>query len=174
MRKLPKVLSKDEIDLLFQRAKSERDKVLLMTLYYLGLRVSEAIHARVEDFDLKGGVFKVIKGKDTSGGGGKDRLVPIPDVLKKEMLIYLKMYNKQEGDSLFGLKSRQSATHICKALRNDIHPHMLRHSYATHVYDKTGNLLAVKELLGHESISTTQIYTHLSGEQKKKLIDNVF
>ena len=167
-KKLPKVLKHNEVLEVFSKAKNVRDKMLLQIVYYCGLRVSEALSLKFEDVDLKNGVLKVVKGK-----GGKDRIVPIPKQLFQELSMWFKLELFNSDELLFKIK-RVRVHQIIKAIRPDIHIHTLRHSYATHVYEKTGDIRMVQELLGHEDIGTTQVYTHLSTDLKKKMVDKTF
>lgn len=168
MKKLPKVLPYRECLELFSKAKKIRDKMLLQFLFYCGLRVSECIHVKKEDLDLKEGVLKVVQGK-----GGNDRLVPIPKPLMMDLKNWFALEPKEEEELLFKI-SRVRVHVIIKELNPNIHAHTLRHSYATHIYEKRGDIRMVQTLLGHKNIGTTSIYTHLSTKMKKKTIDEVF
>jgi len=166
-KKLPEVRSHEYCLNLFSKAKSPRDKILLELIYYCGLRVSEALNVSVDDIDFKESIVKVMKGK-----GNKQRLVPIPKPLMIDLKAWMSLENIIEN-KLFNIK-RQQAFNIVKKLDHTIHPHTLRHSYATYVYGKTKDLKGVQDLLGHESMNTTSIYAHISVEDKKKMIKEVF
>lgn len=169
-RKLPKILSEQEILKMFELTYNPQHKLQLKLLYYCGLRISEMLAIRKQDLNFREGVLKVVQGK-----GGKDRLVPIP----KPLLADLKAYadGRLETDQLFWTKARNTQAMISrlgKKLGKPVHAHMLRHSYATHVLEKTNNLELVRDLLGHSNIQTTQIYTHLTTEAKKAGINEVW
>lgn len=176
-KKLPEVLSVEEIDALIQaidmsKAESHRNKAILETLYSCGLRVSELINLRFSDLFFEEGFIRVI------GKGNKERLVPVSESVEKEISIYndhVRRHQtiKQGFENIVFLNRRgeqltrimiftiikQLATSI--GLKKNISPHTFRHSFATHMIEGGANLRAVQEMLGHESITTTEIYTHL-------------
>lgn len=176
-RKLPVVLSLDEIDQMIasiDRSESagERNVAILETMYSCGLRVSEAISLRITDIFFDEEYIKVI------GKGDKQRLVPIGKRALKHILLYIQQIRvhipvkKEFRDIVFlssrGSKlSRQSVFYLIKAcalqcgIQKNISPHTFRHSFATHLVEAGADLRAVQEMLGHESITTTEIYTHL-------------
>ncbi len=138
-------------------------------MYYCGLRVSEMLSLRVENIEFSKGYLKVVSGKFN-----KDRLVPMPKPLKEELKKYVA--NKQGKLFKTGVRNiqkfmnRVGLEHFGKRL----HPHILRHSYATHVLERTDNLELVRDLLGHSSIQATTIYTHLSVKKRKDAIDGIW
>ncbi len=176
-RKLPDFLSLAEIDQLFaaidhSTPEGQRNRAMLETLYSCGLRVSELINLQLSKLYLDAGFVRVI------GKGNKERLVPIGGEAVKQIKLYkdhirslMKIKTGQE-DVLF-LNRRGSALSrvmvflILKDLtakagiKKNIHPHVLRHSFATHLVEAGADLRAVQEMLGHKSITTTEIYTHL-------------
>lgn len=176
-RKLPDVLSVHEIDRLISlvdlsKPEGRRNKAIVETLYSCGLRVSELTGLKISDLYFKLGYIKVI------GKGDKERLVPVSSTAVKEIQQYLeerrklKKIEKSDEDILFLSRngrrlSRVMIFHIIKdlaeraGLRKSISPHTFRHSFATHMIDGGADLRAVQEMLGHESITTTEIYTHL-------------
>ena len=177
-RKLPHVLSLAEIDRLFaaidhSKPEGQRNHALLETMYSCGLRVSEVVNLCISNLYLDVGFIKVI------GKGNKERLVPIGDAAVKYIQLYkdyvrshLPAIKKGSEDILF-LNRRGSALSrvmvfmILKdlgqkiGLKQNIHPHTLRHSFATHLVEGGADLRAVQEMMGHKSITTTEIYTHL-------------
>jgi len=170
-KKLPKILSESDVLKLFQAAWNPKHRIQFQLLYYCGLRVSEMLNLRVEDLDFKENILKVVSGK-----GGKDRLIPIPKPLKAALTQYIDLYKVtgriiKTGRRNTNYMLRKYGKQIGKGF---VHPHTLRHSYATHILEKTNNLLLVKDLLGHESIATTQIYTHLTTKVKKASIKNIW
>lgn len=176
-RKLPEVLSVEEIDAIInavdiRKPEGQRNKAILETLYSCGLRVSELIDLKVSNLFFESGFIKV------EGKGSKERLVPISNKAIKEINLYISEYRRvlkihpPHEDILFlnrrGRKlSRVMIFTIIKNIARDLNitknisPHTFRHSYATHLVDGGANLRAVQEMLGHESIITTEIYTHL-------------
>ncbi|MDR3340200.1 MAG: site-specific tyrosine recombinase XerD [Candidatus Symbiothrix sp.] len=174
--KLPEFLSVDEINRIIgsidrSLPEGQRNCAILETLYSCGLRVSELIHLRFSDLYLDEGFIKV------EGKGRKQRLVPISPVAIREIKLYLPDRNQitvKKGfeDSLFLSRrgtslSRIMVFHIVKVHTElaDIHktvsPHTFRHSFATHLLEGGANLRAIQQMLGHEKIATTEIYTHL-------------
>lgn len=175
-KKIPKVLFEDQIKRLLeqpllQEERYARERSILELLYSCGLRVSEIVNLTINDINLEEG-FVRIKGK-----GNKERIVPLGSKAISAINEYLKQRRHIKEKRLFlnsrnrGL-SRQSVWLIVKQFANnvglDISPHTLRHSFATHLLDNGADLRVVQELLGHSSISTTQIYTHVSNKRLKE------
>ncbi len=175
-RKLPEVLTVDEIDRIIaavDRSKNEgqRNCAILETLYSCGLRVSELCNLKMSDLYFEEGFIKV------EGKGSKQRLVPISPRAIKEITYWFSdraNWNIKEGyeDYVFLARwgkriSRIMVFHLIKELAEeagitkDISPHTFRHSFATHLLEGGANLRAVQSMLGHESIATTEIYTHI-------------
>ncbi|MCT4602632.1 MAG: site-specific tyrosine recombinase XerD [Marinifilum sp.] len=185
-RKLPDILSVEEIDTIInsvdlKKSEGQRNKAILETLYSCGLRVSELIDLKISNLFFESGFIKI------EGKGNKERLVPISTKAIKEINLYLSEYrrtlkiHKEDEDILFlnrrGKKlSRVMIFTIIKNLTKkigfdkNISPHTFRHSFATHLIDGGANLRAVQEMLGHESIITTEIYTHLDKEYLKNTL----
>ena len=181
-RKLPKVLSTDEIEQLLAIESDEplliRNKAMIETLYATGLRVSELINLTISDLHLMMGFVRCI------GKGSKERIVPLGDIAKEAVEAYLyhartHLVKGKAVDALFVNHhgrplTRQGFWKILKliakekGIEKNITPHMLRHSFATHLLENGADLRAVQEMLGHSDISTTQIYTHVS---RKRLRD---
>jgi len=185
-RILPDVLSFDEIELLISQidlSKPEggRNKAILETLYSCGLRVSEAVNLKISQLYLDVGFIRVI------GKGDKERLVPIG----KEAIKYIKIYKdkirthvevKPADEDILFLNKRGSklsrvmifliVKELAKKARisRNISPHTFRHSFATHLVEGGADLRAVQEMLGHESITTTEIYTHLDREYLRETL----
>lgn len=179
-RSLPDVLSFEEINSLINsidlsKPEGGRNKAILETLYSCGLRVTEAVNLRISCLHLDVGFIKVI------GKGDKERLVPIGsdaiqyiNIYKNDIRVHLPVKTGNE-DILFlnrrgGKLSRVMIFLIIKELarladiKKTISPHTFRHSFATHLVEGGADLRAVQEMLGHESITTTEIYTHLDRE----------
>jgi len=186
-RKLPDVLSFEEIEQLIaqidlSKPEGGRNKAILETMYSSGLRVSEAINLKISCLHLEVGFIRVI------GKGDKERLVPIgADAIKfiklyKETIRVHQTPAKNFEDILF-LNNRGKALsrvmifYIIKALilktgiKKSISPHSFRHSFATHLVEGGADLRAVQEMLGHESITTTEIYTHINREYLRDTLD---
>lgn len=175
---LPEVLSVEEIDMIIARIdlskpEGHRNKAIIETLYGCGLRVSELINVRLTDIHTLER-YIVITGK-----GNKQRLVPVGKKALKEIDMYLQVRSRMsiihDVNVLFlnrrGRKmTRAMIFHIVKVLasgaglKKNIHPHTFRHSFATHMVQAGADLRAVQEMLGHESILTTEIYTHIDRE----------
>ncbi|MAW65038.1 MAG: tyrosine recombinase XerD [Flavobacteriales bacterium] len=175
--KLPDTISLEEIDTMISAIdlssnEGQRNKAIIETLYSCGLRVSELTNLQITNLFFDMGFIKVI------GKGNKERFVPIGQKAIKEIKIYIQNFrNHQEiksgqEDFLFLNRRGSSLTrvmiftiikNICKAsgIKKIISPHTLRHSFATHLLEGGADLRAIQEMLGHESITTTEIYTHL-------------
>jgi integrase/recombinase XerD len=183
-RLLPETLTVAEVDALLEAAPGLRARALLELLYAAGLRVSEALGLDREDLSTDGGFVRVI------GKGDKERLVPVGDVAldwlarwiaqERPGLLALSHVAPARGGPLFlgdrGARlARQQAFATVKAaarvagLPEAISPHTLRHSFATHLLEGGADLRIVQELLGHASISTTQLYTHVTGERVREI-----
>lgn len=175
-RKLPSFISEPQAETAMQPVLGERDEgrnnALMELLYGSGLRASELVGLRPGDIDLGSGLVRV------TGKGGKQRIVP----LTRECLKRLKplVIGLEPGKPVFTgsrggrLDRRQLQRIVARRLRVAGHggkasPHVLRHTFATHLLDRGADLKAVKELLGHSSLSTTQIYTHVSVERLKRV-----
>ncbi len=183
-RRLPDTLDVTEVERLLEAASASaagiRDRALLELLYAAGLRVSEAIGLDREDLSLDGAYVRVI------GKGDKERLVPIGEVSIDHLVAWLDGPRAEliarhhvepvRGGPLFlGERGRRLARQQAWAavtgaaeragLGGKVSPHTLRHSFATHLLEGGADLRVVQELLGHASISTTQLYTHLTGER---------
>jgi integrase/recombinase XerD len=185
-RKLPEVLSIEEINALLDaidmsKVEGSRNKAILETLYSSGLRVSELVNLKISNLFAKEGFVKVV------GKGNKERIIPIGGEALKHIDIYVSKIrnkhtvNKNDVDILFlnnrGKKlSRVMIFTIIKRLAKQINlskvvsPHTFRHSFATHLIDGGADLRAVQDMLGHESITTTEIYTHLDREYLRDAI----
>jgi integrase/recombinase XerC len=156
---------------------SLRDQVILELLYGAGLRVSELCGLRWEQMDLSNGTARV------RGKGGKERLCPLGPAAAKCLLVWRERYaggmsesglvlRQEEAGSSLGPRfvQRRLKLYLNRAgLPLDISPHKLRHSYATHLLDRGADLRVVQALLGHASLSTTQVYTHLSVQRLKEI-----
>jgi len=185
-RKLPDTLNILEIDALIgaidlSKADGMRNKTMLEVLYSCGLRVTELITLKISNLYLEDDFVKIL------GKGNKERLVPIGEQASKMITIYLQeirvhlKIKKGQEDYVFlskrgALLSRVMVFMIIKSLaekiglKKSISPHTFRHSFATHLIEGGADLRAVQEMLGHESITTTEIYTHLDREYLRETI----
>jgi len=181
-QKLPEFLSNDEIKDIIHLPDQKsfegiRDRAILELFYSSGLRLSELINLRLEDLMLRENALRVL------GKGKKERIVPIGIPAKKAILNYLNYRQKEANpgiQELFVLKSgkKMYAMAVQRLVQKYINgvvsvgaasPHILRHSYATHLLDKGASIRVVKDLLGHQNLSTTQVYTHLSIEHLQRV-----
>ena len=187
VRKLPETLSIQEIEIIIDAIDLDskegmRNKAILETLYSCGLRVSELVNLKVQNLFLDIGFIKVL------GKGMKERLVPIGTKAAECISLYMKEYrtnlNISEGFEgyLFINRRGKNLTRnmifiivkdlVKKAgLNKNISPHTFRHSFATHLIEGGADLRAVQEMLGHESITTTEIYTHLNKNYLKEVVN---
>ena len=187
-RKLPDTLSENDIDLLIQaidlsKPEGERNRAILETLYSCGLRVSELTHLKLSDLYFEEGFIKV------TGKGDKQRFVPIVPSTQKYIHIYQSEIrnhlNIQKGheDTLFLNRRGKQLTRamiftIIKqlsekiGLNKTISPHTFRHSFATHLLENGADLRSIQQLLGHESITTTEIYMHVEKSHLKDVVNN--
>ncbi|MEZ4889848.1 MAG: site-specific tyrosine recombinase XerD [Crocinitomicaceae bacterium] len=176
-RKLPEVLSIEEIDAMIaaidlSKAEGERNRAILETLYSCGLRVSELVNLKFEDLHFDKGFVRVI------GKGNKERLVPIsPSVISEittyknnsrahlpiqpqaSKIVFLNRRGAQLTRVMIFTMIKQTA--LLAGITKTVSPHTFRHSFATHLLEGGANLRAIQEMLGHESITTTEFYTHL-------------
>ncbi len=185
-RKLPDTLNLEEINQLLEAIdlstpEGGRNRAILETLYSSGLRVSELVELRISNLFLDNGFIKV------TGKGNKERLVPIGSVATKYVKIYKEAIRVHinikpgEEDILFLNRRGARLTRVMIftiikrltqsiGLNKKISPHTFRHSFATHLIEGGADLRAVQEMLGHESITTTEIYTHLDRSYLKQII----
>ena len=188
-KRLPKCLDLEQVQKLLEAPGdadllSARDKAMLEVLYSSGIRVSELVELDTADLDLQEGVLRV-KGK-----GRKDRLTPIGSQAIKALQRYFEMrqmggggaggqpmtgrvFLNKHGDALSTRSVRRKLDKylVAAGLDPGISPHTLRHSFATHLLNNGADLRSVQELLGHQSLSTTQIYTHLTTSRMKEVYD---
>lgn len=159
---LPRFLNQIEIDNIIELANGPRNKVMIELLYACGLRVSELLNLKIRDVNFENRYLRVY------GKGSKERLVPIAESSLKMLSAYLKKNGHNE--KIFPL-SRQRVWQIIKKLQTTkrINPHIFRHSFATHLLNGGADIRVVQELLGHENICTTQIYTHVAMDRLKEV-----
>ena len=182
-KKLPGILDIEQINQLLDIQDKDpvslRDKAIMELIYSSGLRLSEIVHLNPIDLNLSDKTLTVI------GKGEKTRMLPIGNEAIKSLKMWLSCRNElanPEEEALFvgsrgNRLSRRSIQSRIKhwarknGIQQDVYPHLLRHSFATHMLEASGDLRAVQELLGHKDISTTQVYTHLDFEHLSKTYD---
>lgn len=188
---IPKALDEDDVEALLgavvgDTPRAQRDRALLEMLYATGIRISEAVGLDLGDVDLEAGLVRVL------GKGDKERVVPIGRSAQRVMDAYLRdgrlrlrvnrPRRERDSDAVFlnargGRISRQACWGIVQhagarvGLRDHLSPHVLRHSCATHMLDHGADLRVVQELLGHASISTTQVYTKVSPDRLRAVYE---
>jgi len=186
-KKLPIVIPKDKLDKALDKFQSNnffdsRNKLIMELFYSTGIRLGELVNISLEDINFTRNTIKIY------GKGAKERIVPFGKIVADSLATYQKfrvekygIYNNQSA--LFisnrGKRiSRQMIQVIVKKILEEVSeqlhlsPHVLRHSFATHLLDEGAELLAVKEMLGHESLSTTQLYTHLQTNKLQEMYKN--
>ncbi len=179
-RRLPAVLDADSVTRLVEIPAGERlsarDRAILELFYSSGLRLSELAGLRWADLDLEGGSVRVL------GKGAKTRIVPVGS-LAREALLALRAESPGEGTApVFGngrggalspraIQARVRHWAQRQGIWQRVHPHLLRHSFASHLLESSGDLRAVQELLGHADIATTQVYTHLDFQHLAQVYD---
>jgi integrase/recombinase XerC len=182
-RKLPQVLDTDQAAQLLDFADLDDDsavcdRAILELFYGSGLRLSELVGLRIAEVDLAQGFVDVL------GKGNKRRLVPLGRHCVEALKDWLSVHPNPLGDNWLlpgrgnkPLSPRTIQNRIKRVAQrqlgeNSLHPHMLRHSFATHLLESSGDLRAIQELLGHADIATTQIYTHLDFQHLAKVYDS--
>jgi integrase/recombinase XerC len=180
---LPQALSPDEathmVDLPTDTTEAIRDKAIFELFYSSGLRLAELVDLNPEQLDLSAGEVRV------TGKGSKTRIVPLGQyaitALKAWLVVRDQIAKPDEAALFVGQRGsrisprvvqlRMKQWGIKQGITSNVHPHLLRHSFATHVLQSSGDLRAVQEMLGHASISTTQVYTHLDFQYLSKIYD---
>jgi integrase/recombinase XerC len=184
-KNLPHVLSPDQavrmVDLPVDAPDSIRDKAMFELLYSSGLRLSELVNLQLDAVcaDVDAGEVRVI------GKGNRTRIIPVGSyavaAIKAWIRVRAQLANPEEAALFVGSRGarisqrvvqlRMKQWGILQGITSNVHPHMLRHSFATHVLQSSGDLRAVQEMLGHASISSTQVYTHLDFQYLSKIYD---
>jgi site-specific recombinase XerD len=175
-RSLPTVLSQDEVARLIAAAANLKHRTILMTLYSTGMRRAELCRLRTEDIDKERMVVHIRQGK-----GGKDRDVPLSQKLLDHLRVYYRSLKHKNGWLFPSIQTRYAGQpmkdktiwHACReatrraGIHKPVHPHTLRHSYATHLLEAGADLCAIQVLLGHAEVRDTALYLHLSTRHLK-------
>lgn len=184
-KKMPRVLSVEEVDKLLdielKDAYDYRNKAMLELMYSSGLRVSELLNLTINNIDFDMNLVRIF------GKGSKERIVPISEVATKYLFEYINLYRntliKNKVTDIIFLNSRGNKLSrqgffkilkqiaLLKGINREISPHVLRHSFATHLLNNGADLRSIQTMLGHENIETTQIYTHVSNNYVKQNYD---
>ena len=177
-KKIPSVLSKIEVKSLFDSISNKKSKLMLTLIYTAGLRVSELTNLKALDLDFNEKIGYIKQGKER-----KDRVFNIPENLLEELKLQAETQKKLNLEFLFtGKNGKLGERNIQKVvsraakkakIEKEVHPHTLRHSFAAHLLEDGADIKFIQALLGHSSLSTTQIYTHVSTEQLKKIKSQV-
>ncbi len=188
-KRLPKYIGVEELEIIFNTpdintALGQRDKLILEMLYATGIRVSELVNIKLEDIDFYNNEIRI------NGKGSKERIDPFGEYCLDAIKLFVndgrkQILNKNKKDSLYliiNAKGNKLTTRgvqkiidniVKKAcIKKHVSPHMFRHSFATHLLNEGCDILTVKELLGHESLESTQVYTHVSNERLRNVYLN--
>ncbi|MBM4174628.1 MAG: tyrosine recombinase XerC [Ignavibacteria bacterium] len=175
-RKLPKFIEQKELVNVLNYLKKDKENLpawaIIELLYGCGLRVSEICSLKVEDIDLENSTIKIF------GKGKKHRIIPVGTYAKEAINLMVEknksnskfLFHTEKGEPLYPKLIYRIVKNFLSDITEDgkIYPHALRHSFATHMLNRGADLKSIKELLGHENLSTTQIYTHVSVEHLKQ------
>ncbi len=170
--KLPEVLNKAEVKKLIESTDNLKSRLLVSLLYSSGLRVSELVNLKIEDLNLQERIGWVRKGK-----GGKDRIITLSGNLADELQEYLEtkgkdryyIFSKEKPLTTRNIQKIIKGAGVRAGINKKVTPHTLRHSFATHLLESGVDIRLIQTLLGHASLNTTQVYTHISSEQIKKV-----
>lgn len=176
-KKLPRYVNYEDLDLIFNipdlnTTYGIRDRLILELLYGTGIRVSELCNIKLKDIDLKNKTIRII------GKGDKERIVLYGEYCSEILSKYLNVRENEEYLILSNNNKKINVSTVQKILKDilkqasikkNITPHVFRHTFATHLLNEGCDILTVKELLGHSSLDTTQIYTHVSNEKLRKV-----
>ena len=171
-KRLPEVLTQDEVLCIFEATENPKHSLMLKMCYGCGLRVSEIRNLRKEDVRPKEGIMFVRQGK-----GMKDRIVSLPSSISEELQPFLLqdfpyIFRSERGSKVHLRTIQMIVKNAAKkaGIKKYVHPHTLRHSYATHLLEAGTDLRIIQRLLGHSSVKTTEIYTHISAGLIKKVV----
>ena len=173
-KRIPTVLTKEEVFKLINAFSSKKSRLMISFIYACGFRVSELTNLKTKDLNFEEKIGNVRQGK-----GKKDRVFNIPEFLLEDLKEQVESQKKINQEYLFtGPNGRLSSRNLQKmvqkaaikaGIKKEVHPHTLRHSFATHLLENGTDIRKIQVLLGHSSISTTEVYTHVSREELKKI-----
>ena len=173
---LPKYLRDEDVKIMYDKCKNVRDKLILELLFVTGIRVSELVNIKINDINFNNREIKIL------GKGSKERIVIFSNNCLNNINDYLSSRNKvsnyliinKDGNkiSTTSIRNILNKIKLISGVRTKITPHMLRHTFATDMLNNGADLVSVKKILGHESLDTTSIYTHVTNEHVKKVYDN--
>jgi integrase/recombinase XerD len=180
-KRIPAVLTKEEVKRLFNALQNKKSKLMISLAYACGFRVSELVNLKLADLNFNEMIAHIRQAK-----GKKDRIVNLPAFLLEDLKEQVSHQQAEKQEYLFtGPNGQLTDRNIQKivmaaakkaGIEKEVHPHTLRHSFATHLLENGVDIRKIQELLGHADLSTTQIYTHISREELKKIqspIDNL-
>ena len=177
-QRLPKVLSVEELEIILKSNLSKQNRAIIELIYAAGLRVSELCSLEMQNIDLNAKYVRCI------GKGSKERIVPIGNQATKAVVAYLKdrdyimkknniptapLFINSKGKPITRIEVYEIISGLGVLVNKKITPHVLRHSFATHLLENGADLRVVQELLGHSDVSTTQLYTHVSKKRLKEI-----
>ncbi len=173
-KRIPAVLTKEEVKQLIDSIPFAKSKLMVSLIYACGFRVSELVNLKVKDLNFEESIVNVRQGK-----GKKDRVVNIPESLIPSLKEQAENQSSKNQEYLFtGPKNKLTERNLQKivkkasvraGIKKDVHPHTLRHSFATHLLENGTDIRYIQELLGHSDLSTTQLYAHVSRQQLKNI-----
>jgi len=171
-RKLPEVLTKSQVRTLIESTDTLKSRLIISLLYSTGLRVSELVNLRVSELNFQENTGWVRQGK-----GSKDRLFVISSELMEEIKTFLEsrkenyefVFSKSKPLTTRNIQKIIAGTKLRAKIESKVTPHTLRHSFATHLLENGTDIRIIQTMLGHSSLSTTQVYTHVSSDQIKKV-----
>jgi integrase/recombinase XerD len=179
-RRLPEVLTKAEVKNLIESTDTIKSRLIVSLLYSTGLRVSELVNLKVENLEFEDKTGWVRRGK-----GSKDRIFVMSESLSEEIKSYLDtrgkdniyVFSKEKALTTRNIQKIIQGTRKRANISKKVTPHTLRHSFATHLLEQGIDIRVIQAMLGHTSLNTTQVYTHISSEQLKKVrnpFDNLY
>ncbi len=169
-KKLPEVLNKDEVTRLIEATDTNKSRLIISLLYSSGLRVSELVNLKTGDISLEQRSGWVRKGK-----GSKDRIFFLSEQLSQELKEYLAgrehqfVFSKEKALTTRNIQKIIQGARKRAGINKKVTPHTMRHSFATHLLEQGTDIRLIQSLLGHSSLNTTQVYTHVSSEQLRKV-----
>ncbi|MDO8641967.1 MAG: tyrosine-type recombinase/integrase [Candidatus Woesearchaeota archaeon] len=171
--RLPEVLSREEVMKMCEAVKNQKHKLVLALLYYAGLRLSEVINLRWKDIDFERGLIhvKIAKGEHERVVFLHEKVAGLLKRFNEENDLNKQILISERGNKYSKRTVQLIVRHVARkaGIRKEVHPHMLRHSFATHLLEGGADIRYIQQLLGHKNLQTTQIYTHVANKDIKKL-----